>query len=161
MRRLAFALTITLAFASLTAEAQWAWRDDKGGMVYSDQPPPPGTAPSKIVKSPNGTSDSAKPSAPVSEVPAASSATPAKKSTAELEADFRKRQMERAAAEKKSDEEAKRTSQKSANCERAKTYMKSLDAGIRVRLPNGDFADDAQRAAEKNRAQEVVKQDCK
>ena len=50
-------LLLTLAAGAalavpLIAEAQWAWRDAGGRMVYSDQPPPKSIPPKDIVRQP-------------------------------------------------------------------------------------------------------------
>ncbi|HEU4622696.1 MAG TPA: DUF4124 domain-containing protein [Burkholderiaceae bacterium] len=162
MRRYVLAITVALAVTPI-AQAQWAWKDASGAMVFSDQPPPSNIKPSQIVREPRNvprpTGGALDQPAPT---PAAAPAAPApqQKTTAELEAEFRKRQMERAEAEKKAGEEAQRKKQAADACERARAYTRMLDDGIRIRLDNGDIANDAQRASERARAQESIKQHC-
>lgn len=49
LRRLA---AVALLFTAGLAQAQFVWIDPKGVRHYSDQPPPPGTPPARILKAP-------------------------------------------------------------------------------------------------------------
>lgn len=150
-----------IALLSNAAYAQWAWKDNNGSTVFSDRPPPADIKPSQILKEPRG-SYSSTASAPD---PAPSATAPAdapkQKSIAELDADFRKRQMERADSEKKAADESKRKAQLADACERSRAYLRMLDEDRRVRLPNGDVADDAQREAERQRTRATMAEACK
>jgi hypothetical protein len=60
-------LAIALVFCATAAQAQWQYRDAQGRMVFSDQPPPPGTKDSDIIKGPGFTTN--KPQAPRTDMP--------------------------------------------------------------------------------------------
>lgn len=60
-------LALSLALGTAAAHAQWQYRDAQGRMVFSDQPPPPGTKDSDIIKGPGFTTN--KPQAPRADMP--------------------------------------------------------------------------------------------
>ncbi|MFS2019205.1 DUF4124 domain-containing protein, partial [Massilia sp. CT11-108] len=49
-----YPLLLLAAFLAAPAYAQYSWIDDHGTRVFSDRPPPPGTPPSRILKTPRG-----------------------------------------------------------------------------------------------------------
>ena len=98
--------TITVAvvvagFTSTPSEAQWAWKDGNGRLVYSDRPPPSDVKPASIVRQPTqqmlpnplvgSVDDASKPSDAKS--PDAKGAPNAPKTIAERDMEFRKRQQ--------------------------------------------------------------------
>ena len=168
-------VAIVLAgFTSTPSEAQWAWKDGNGRLVYSDRPPPQDVKPSNIVRQPNTQvlANPAPASGPLDEAgkPAdakgadAKGAPNAPKTVAEREMEFRKRQQERAESDKKANEEQAKSAAKTAECERARGYMKSLEDGIRITRTdasgNREFLDDAQRAAEVDRTRKIIQSAC-
>ena len=173
---IAVAIVLT-GFASTPSEAQWAWKDGNGRLVYSDRPPPSEIKPSSVVRQPN-TQALAKNPAPASgplddagkpsdaKNPDAKNAAPsnAPKTIAERELDFRKRQQERADSDKKAGEEQTKIAAKTAECDRARGYMKSLEDGVRITRTDAsgkrEFLDDAQRAAEVDRTRKVMQSAC-
>lgn len=60
-------LALSLVLGTAAAHAQWQYRDAQGRMVFSDQPPPPGTKDSDIIKGPGFTTN--KPQAPRTDMP--------------------------------------------------------------------------------------------
>jgi hypothetical protein len=173
--------TITVAivlagFISSPSEAQWAWKDGNGRLVYSDRPPPSDIKPTQIVRQPStqvlanpapasGPVDEAgKPSDPKTSDPKSAPAPNAPKTIAERDMEFRKRQQERADSEKKAAEEQTKSAAKTAECERARGYMKSLEDGVRISRTdasgNREFLDDAQRAAEVERTRKIIQGAC-
>jgi len=58
LRRVA---AVALLFTAGLAQAQFVWVDPKGVRHYSDQPPPPGTPPARILKAPGLTMPAAQP----------------------------------------------------------------------------------------------------
>ena len=82
---------------------------------------------------------------------------------AELEAKKKKADEEEAA--KKKAEEEKAAKAKAENCERAKTGLATLQLGVRMSAVNAqgerEVFDDAKRASETKRAQEVIDASCK
>lgn len=168
--RLALA-TALIACTSL-AQAQWMWVNDKGVKQLSDQPPPPGTPPNRILKAPRGAAAAelrkevaATPAngeeAPVAEEKAA----PAKPSLAERNAEFKKRQQESAAKTAKADEQAKLDAEKKKYCADAKSNIGMLESGVRVSEmgPNGErsYMSDEARAQKIKEQRESVNSMCK
>ena len=82
---------------------------------------------------------------------------------AELEA--RKKKADDEEAAKKKAEEEKIAKAKSENCERGKTGLATLQSGVRMSSVNAkgerEIFDDAKRASETKRAQEVIDASCK
>lgn len=155
---LCVATLLTVGFAT-SAQAQWAWKDDKGQVVYSDRPPPSSVPASRIVRQPGTSTSSANSSGGASEGKEST-----QKSWVERDAEYKKRQAEKAEADKKSADEANQQAQKRASCERARSYLATLESGTRISKtdPNGEkvFLDDAQREAEVTRAREAIANSC-
>lgn len=140
------ALLLVLANAAL---AQFVWIDAKGTKQFSDQPPPPNTPPSKILRAPARAAVAV--DAPDASAPkAAPAAGAAPASLAEREADFRKRQKDKADADKKAAATAANQAQRQAACDGARARAAQLASGRRLRLTTGDHAvlDDNARAAQ-------------
>ncbi len=170
-------VAIVLAgFASTPSEAQWAWKDGNGRLVYSDRPPPSDVKPASVVRKPNTQvlanpapasgplDDSGKPSEAKNSDTKNAPASNAPKTIAEREMEFRKRQQERADSDKKAAEEQTKNATKTAECDRARGYMKSLEDGVRITRTdasgNREFLDDAQRAAEADRTRKIIQSTC-
>lgn len=173
-------VTLTVAvvltgFASTPSEAQWAWKDGNGRLVYSDRPPPSDIKPASIVRQPTqqmlpnpaavsgAVDDANKPSDPKnSDTKTPTSNAP--KTIAERDMEFRKRQQERADSDRKAAEEQTKNAAKTAECERARGYMRSLEDGVRITRTdatgNREFLDDAQRAAEVERTRKIIQGTC-
>lgn len=163
----ALTLLLVTAVYATGAAAQWAWKEESGRVVYSDHPPPPNMK-IQILRQPAGPA-----AAPESR--SASGADAAKagadkggnapKTLAERDMEFRKRQQERADAERKAQEEQQKSTARAADCERARGYLKSLEDGVRIARTdasgNREYLDDAQRAAETERARKAVDSFCK
>ncbi len=167
-RAAAFVLAAVLA---APAVAQWAWRDETGRLVFSDRPPPANIKAENIVRQPGGANRSF--SAVAAPVPAEEENAPGKaegkqptgpKTLAEREMESRKRQQERAEAEKKQAEEQANLAAKRENCERTRGYLRALEDGVRIRRTdaqgNAEFLDDAQRAAEIQKARDNIARAC-
>ena len=172
-------IAVLLLACAGSVAAQWAWRDDAGRLVFSDQPPPAGIKPSQIVRQPAATP--IQPSAPVY-VGDQSAAAPAKpngkaetrkapaaagngpKTLAERDMELRKRELERAEAEKKANEEAARKQRLAQDCERSRGYLRALEDGRRIARTdaqgNQTILDDAARADEIARIRARLSSDC-
>ena len=151
-----------LALAQPTS-AQWKWKDKQGKTLYSDLPPPPGTADPDILQRPTASGTARAAAAPA---PTAASAAPLlapRASEPELEA--RRKKADQEAADKKKAEDAKVAAARAENCARAKTYQRTLDSGIRIARTNAkgerEILDDAGRAAEAKSANEAIASECK
>jgi hypothetical protein len=148
--RLAALLLVCCAGA---AQAQFVWIAPNGTRVYSDQPPPPGTPASKILKAPGR-------AAPAPETPAAApapeSAKPKAPTLAEREADYRKRAQAREELEGKSAAQAKRAAAQAEYCEGVRKAQRMYESGIRVVEVGADgqkrVLSDAERATASERA---------
>ncbi|WP_426338244.1 DUF4124 domain-containing protein [Pseudoduganella sp. S-14] len=168
--RLALA-TALIACTSL-AQAQWMWVNDKGVKQLSDQPPPAGTPPNRILKAPRGAAaaelrkEMAAPAANGDEAPAADEkAAPVKPTLAERNADYKKRQQEAAEKTAKANEQAKVDAEKKKYCAEAKSNIGMLESGVRVSEmgPNGErnFMSDEARAQKIKEQRESVNSICK
>jgi hypothetical protein len=155
------------AFAG-AVEAQWAWKDENGRVVFSDRAPPPGVKPEQIVRQPGNRASTAQApgsaSAPAGDTTKAAAAT-GPKSWAEKDAEFRKRQQERADAGKKSAEEEAQKQRLAQDCDRMRGYLRQLEEGTRVARTdaqgNREILDDAQRASETARARDEIAKNCR
>lgn len=155
---------------ALPAHAQWKWRDKAGQTQYSDLPPPPGIPEQDILGRPRAAQRGAAAASP--RPPAAAASGPAlsasnvlapKVAEAELESKLKKAEQEQATKLKA--EQARVAAAKADNCQRAQGQMRSLDSGMRLARVNEkgerEILDDAQRAAEVKRTQNVIASDCK
>ena len=149
------------------AQAQWKWRDTAGKIQYSDRPPPPGIADKDILQrppgqalkvvvvSPPGTAPSAPAPAPVASAP----------SKAEQDQAARQKQQEQEQLAKQKDTERKNAQTKRENCARAQDNMKMLQDGARINRLNDKgervVMDDAQRAQETQRTQDIINSECR
>jgi superfamily II RNA helicase len=169
-RALALFTVAVVAFAVAPVEAQWAWRDDNGRVMYSDRPPPPNIKASAILRQPPAAASAASSTTPSptsgADDAAKSDTKPADapKTLAEREMEFRKRQQERAATERKAQEEQQKSAAKAADCERSRGYLRALEEGQRITRTdasgNREFLDDAQRAQEVERTRKLVQSLC-
>lgn len=171
-----FGTLLLLYGVAAAASAQWAWRDENGRTVYSDQPPPVTVKQSDLLRQPepapnppsdsNGIGGPSQPNTATAAPATKPAASPAPKAPtmAERELEFRKRMKERADAEKKLADAEAEASRKTEDCERARSYLQSLDSGVRLVRTNPDgspeLMDEAQRAAEAQRAHEIIDTRC-
>jgi hypothetical protein len=162
----ALTLLLVTAVYATGAAAQWAWKEENGRVVYSDQPPPPNVK-IQILRQPAGPAPETRSAggADAGKAGADKGASSAPKTLAERDMEFRKRQQERADAERKAQEEQQKSSARAADCERARGYLKALEDGVRIAKTdasgNREYLDDAQRAAETERARKMVDSLCK
>jgi hypothetical protein len=151
--RLSRCLAVLLFCCAGVAQAQFVWIGPNGTRVYSDQPPPPGTPASKILKAPGR----AAPAQAAPAAPAALDAAPAKAPTlAEREADYRKRAKAREESDNKLQADTKRAAAHAAYCEGVRKNQRLYSSGIRIADlgPDGQkrYLSDAERAAASERA---------
>jgi hypothetical protein len=148
---------LALACASAWSQTYWKWRDASGQLHLSDTAPPADTPDHNILQRPNGRPEAA--AAPV-QVAAASGVDSElqKKKAAAVKA-----KTDQAAADKATLEQ-KNAVIKADNCQRAQVQAQALQSGARVaRLDaNGErsYLNDQQRAAELQRTQDIVTQNC-
>jgi len=151
-----------LAAAATTASAQsfWKWRDASGQLHLSDTAPPPGTPANAILQRPAGGGV-----APAAAAPAAA-ASGASAPESELQKKKKKADQDKAdqAASDKAAIDQKNASIRRENCQRAQNEIAGLQAGNRMSTLNAsgerEAMDDAARAAETKRVQEIAAQNC-
>ena len=155
---------------SITAFAQWQWIDKDGHKVFSDRSPPAEIQEKDILKRPAGSFKPAPP--PLADAagdttpkPAVAKASAPKLSGKDAELEAKKKKAEDEEAAKKKLEEEKVAKSKAENCDRAKTSLATLQSGVRMSSVNAkgerEVFDDARRASESKRAQEVIEASCK
>ena len=133
---------IALLCCAGLAQAQFVWIAPNGTRQYSDQPPPPGTPASKILKAPGRAAapvaapveDAAEP-APVA---GATADKPKQLTVAEREADYRKRAGERVLAAQKAEEEGRMRAAKRVYCDEMRKAKRMADSGIRIKEVGND-----------------------
>ena len=165
-----------LALTVTTASAQWQWVEKDGRKIFSDRPPPAEIAERNILKRPPGAARAS--AAPVVTMPGTEAlavvkppAAPASKASApklsgkDAELETKKKKAEEEEAAKKKADEEKAAKAKAENCERAKSGLATLQSGVRMSSVNTkgerEVFDDAKRASETKRAQEVIDASCK
>jgi hypothetical protein len=145
------------------------WKDEKGQLQVSDQPPPKTVPQDKIIRSPGtrGTStnsvDAQAPSAAPSG-PATPAASSAPKSAADRELDFEKRQKKAAEDAKKAQDEADKKRANQERCTSISKNISNLASGQRIVDTNDKgeryFIDDAQRQAQTQKLQDSYNKEC-
>jgi hypothetical protein len=149
---------LMLVFAAGASAQMYRWVDKDGRVRYSDQPPPPGVKGTTLQRAPVA------PSAPAADEAAPKEARKGPLTPAAQEADFRKRQMEAQKARDKDDQASRDALAKQDNCARARESLASLESGQRISRTGADgeryYIDDAQRAAEIEKARQSVSSWC-
>ncbi|MBA4264386.1 MAG: DUF4124 domain-containing protein [Comamonadaceae bacterium] len=157
------AAVILLAFSQIVF-AQWQWVDNTGRKVFSDTPPPSSIPDKNVLQRPGARA----PMAPAAEPgeDAASAAAPAvpKPPATDPQLEARKREAEAAEEAKKKAEEARIAKVRAENCERAQRAKATMDSGVRIATTNAkgerEIMDDAARAAETRRLNDIIQRDC-
>ena len=147
-----------LLAAQTPALAQYTWKDSKGQLHASDQPPPRDVPDKDVIR---------RPGAPRSALAVAPASTPARPAAASAPVDPELQQRRARAdqeAKAKADAEAQRLAgQRAENCQRARAHLATLDSGVRlVRIgQSGErvVVDDAARAQEAAQARNLVAAD--
>lgn len=158
-----------LLLASLSAVAQYQWIDKDGRRVFSDRAPPADIPVKNILSQPRGGAAlAAAPAAAEAAMPAASATATAGKAPArgvDKALDDKKKQAEAADAAKQKADEARQAAARADNCKRAQGAKATLDSGMRMARVNAkgerEVLDDAQRAAELKRVNEIIAASCK
>lgn len=161
MKIIRAALVAITCSAATLALAQWQWVDPGGRKVFSDQAPPPGTPPEKILRQPG--------SRPVDTEPAAAAAPAAapvpKVSGQDRELEEKRKAAAAADDEKKRAQEERVARERADSCDRARRAKATLDSGIRLSQVNAngerEILDDDARATESKRLETVIARDCK
>ncbi len=157
------AAVVLLAFSQI-AFAQWQWVDNTGRKVFSDTPPP-ASIPDKNVLQRPGARAAVIPAAEPGEEPTNAAAPPAPKPpTTDPQLEAKKREAEAAEEAKKKAEEARIAKLRADNCARAQRAKATMDSGVRIATTNAqgerEIMDDAARAAETRRLNDIMQRDC-
>ena len=154
-------LCLAACLYALTASAQWQWLDKDGRKVFSDRPPPAEVPEKNILKRP-GRGMSTMPAATTTVAPAPGPTTP---SGLDKALQDKKKQADDANAAKRKAEEERIARAKADNCARAQQAKANFDSGIRMARinENGErvIYDDAARAAEVERLQSIINENCR
>jgi hypothetical protein len=151
--------------AALTAVAQWQWLDKDGRKVYSDRAPPADVLDKSILKRPGGLAKAAakpepalNPDGTVAVVAQTTQTAPAPQAASSLP------KLSGVDKERRAEDE-KIAKAKIENCALGKQAKTSLDSGIRIARTNAkgerEVLDDAARAAEAKRVQNIIDSSCK
>ena len=168
MQAIKLLLATAIAACSIPAMAQWQWIDGRGQKVFSDRAPPADIPAKNILRQPGGSPSSTNhpvTSAPVADAPTAKATDkPAADKGIDKGLEEQKRKQEQKDAEAKQAEQAKRDVQRADNCNRAKQAKATLDSGRMLSSVNAQgergFMDEATRAAETKRANDVIASEC-
>lgn len=153
--------------AQASAATDWLWLDSSGHKVYSDTPPPPSVPDKNVLQRPGRTAY-----LPPADTPAPPAAPPGKgaaaatKAPAEDPAKARaKRDTEAADAAKRQADEQRDAAARADTCSRARNNLATLNTGMRLATVNAqgeqEVMDDTTRAAEVQRLQQVMQENCR
>lgn len=139
---------IALLCCAGLAQAQFVWIAPNGTRQYSDQPPPPGTPASKILKAPGRAAvQVAEPAEPAA---ASAPAAPKQLTLAERERDYRKRAQERDEAERKATAQVQAARAQRDYCDAMRKAKHLAESGVRITEMGDDgrqrFLTDDERA---------------
>ncbi|MBE2261755.1 MAG: DUF4124 domain-containing protein [Burkholderiaceae bacterium] len=160
-------LFLALWAVTLIAVAQWQWVDKDGRKVYSDRPPPADIPEKSILKQPGATPvvRAANPASTVAGSSATDTPPAPKVSGKDKELEEKKKQAEQAEAAKAKAEEEKFQKTRAENCRRAQQAKAAFDSGARIARTNSkgerEILDDATRASEAKRLDDVIQTECK
>lgn len=170
---IALGLGFAVAVPGTTLAQAYKWRDEKGGMVFSDTPPPPNIPRANILQAPKGMVPAVAPAtgSVTTASPAMTSGDGGKtgaaapKSVAEREADYKKRQLQAQKKTKEDAEKNEREQQRLANCEAQRQNLVSMESGQRIARTDSKgeryFVDDEQRAKDVAKArQDMIAAKC-
>ena len=153
-----------LLVALVPAHAQYVWKDSRGQLHASDQPPPRDVADKDVIRRPAA----ARPAAVPAAVPASAAAAARPRSASapvDPELAQRRARVEQDAQAKAQADDQKLAAQRAENCQRARAHLATLESGTRlVRVnPQGEriVVDDAVRNREAAEARGVMASDCR
>lgn len=164
------ALVVLTSVMSVSAFAQWQWIDNTGRKVFSDTAPPPGIPEKNILKQPGTKAPVAAPAAPTdadektrtSTAPSPALGPSANGKDEALEA--KKKQAEEAEKAEKKAAADRVAKARADNCAQARQGKATYDSGVRVVITNAngerEFVDDAKRAEQVKRLNEIIQSDC-
>lgn len=154
-------ICLALCLYALTASAQWQWMDKDGRKVFSDRAPPSDIPEKNILKRPGSRGSAATPAV----APATAPGVAAAPAGIDKSLQEKKKQVEDAEAAKRKADEERNARAMADTCSRAQQAKSGLDSGARMARTNEkgerEFMDDAARAAEGERLQGIINENCK
>jgi len=154
-------ICLALSLYALTASAQWQWMDKDGRKVFSDRAPPSDIPEKNILKRPGSRGSAATPTV----TPAAAPGVAAAPAGIDKSLQEKKKQVEDAEAAKRKADEERNARAMADTCSRAQQAKSGLDSGARMARTNEkgerEFMDEAARAAEGERLQGIINENCK
>ncbi|HMM86143.1 DUF4124 domain-containing protein [Azohydromonas sp.] len=159
-------IALSLLAAAGDATAQWKWRDRAGQIHISDLPPPRDVPERDVLQRPAQPATArANPAAEAASAPAAASAVSEAKPRTDPELEARRKAAEQEQQAREQQAQRQLAAQRAENCQRARDSLRQLDSGMRLARVNDKgervILDDRQRAAEAQRAREVIASDCR
>jgi predicted component of type VI protein secretion system len=155
-------IVLAVCCLAFSASAQWQWLDKDGRRVFSDRPPPADVPEKNILKRP-GSRGSFAPSPAAAPAPAGAAAAPQTGVDKSLEE--KRKQAEAAEAAKRKEEEERSARIRAENCSRAQQAKVGVDSGVRMARINEkgerEFMDEAGIAAESQRLQTIINENCR
>jgi hypothetical protein len=159
MKPLRFLLCLCALHVAFAAHAQWQWVDKDGRKVFSDRAPPPDIEDKNILKRPAVRAAASTPAATAAGQ-GAPAAAGVDKSLSE-----KKKQVDAAEAEKRKADDERNARVRADNCARAQQAQAALQAGGRMTRMNEkgerEFMDEAAIAAEAQRLQGLIDENCR
>lgn len=158
MNKIRSLIVLAACCLAFSASAQWQWLDKDGRRVFSDRPPPADVPDKNILKRPSGRSV-----APADPTPTAAPAGQAAGVDKALQE--KRKQAETAEAAKRKEEEERNARIRAENCNRAQQAKAGVDSGARIARINEkgerEFLDESGLAAESQRLQTIINENCR
>lgn len=157
-------LAMVLGLCCTPTLAQYKWKDSRGQLHASDQPPPRDIPEKNVLQRPAARSAAtqAQPAAPAASAPASAAIA---RAPVDPELQQRRARAEQEAKVRAKADDDRLASQRAENCQRARQQLATLDSGTRlVRVnQNGEriALDDAARASETAQARNVIASECR
>lgn len=159
----ALLLALLLPLCSSPALAQYKWKDSRGQLHASDQPPPRDIPDKNVLQRPAPRPQS--PTAPAAAPAASAPASAAARAPVDPELQQRRARVEQEAQARAKADEARAAALRAENCQRARQQLATLESGTRlVRVDaKGErvVLDEATRASEMAQVRGVIAADCR
>lgn len=157
-------LAVVLALCCSAASAQYKWKDSRGQLHASDQPPPREIPDKDVLQRPVARSLAAQVQ-PTSAGASAPASAAINRPPVDTELQQRRARAEQEAKARAKADEDRLALQRAENCQRARQQLATLDSGTRLVRVNekGEriALDDAARAGEMAQARNVIASECR
>jgi hypothetical protein len=157
-------LALVLALCCGAATAQYKWKDNRGQLHASDQPPPRDIPEKNVLQRPVARSAGTQslPVAPAASAPASAAIV---RPPVDPELQQRRARAEQEAKARAKADDDRLALQRAQNCQRARQQLATLDSGTRLVRVNEQgeriALDDAARASEIAQARNVIASECR